>query len=138
MSPDKRTAHSRAAADVGRTSQSLHTRTPDGRPLIDGRLPDGSIYRPGTENAPVDSSAPATTSEKVRVGEYKISEAEVRDLLAGKAERDLARAEIPASPTDYKIEIPAAANLPEGTAVMPARSWVRSPVPSSSLRHRLM
>jgi hypothetical protein len=117
MSPDQRAAHQRAQSDVGRTSASVHTRTPDGRLLIDGKLPDGSVYQPDGENAPGDSAAPVDTGEKVKVGEFETTEAELRDLLAGKAERDLARADVPAQPTDYKIEIPATADLPEGTAV---------------------
>jgi hypothetical protein len=118
LSPADRATHQRAVTDTGRTSASVHTRTPDGRPLIDGKLSDGTIPQADGKTAPVDSAALATDSgEKVRVGSYDVSEQEIRDLLAGKAERDLARAEVPANPTDYKIEIPAAANLPEGTAV---------------------
>lgn len=63
---------------------------------------------------PVD---PVTTGEKFKVGEFEVSEQEIRDLMAGKAERDLARADIPAQPADYKVEIPEISGLPEGTVV---------------------
>lgn len=72
------------------------------------------MWRPTRSGAPDPDGA----LEKFKVGEFEVTEAEIKDLLAAKAERDLARAEVPANPTDYKIEIPPAANLPEGTAVV--------------------
>jgi hypothetical protein len=112
MSPTERAQQQRTGTEAVRTSESVHTRTPDGRVLIDGKLPDGSTYQPDDKNAPVESAAPATDGEKFKVGEFEVSEAEVRDMLADKAARDLARTQIPAEPKLYKLDLPEGAKLP--------------------------
>jgi hypothetical protein len=119
MSPDQRAAQQRTVTDAGRTSASVHTRTADGRPLIDGRLADGTVPTTDPTAPPIDPATATTTDtgEKFKVGEFDVSEQEIRDLLSGKAERDLARTQIPAQPADYKVEVPATADLPEGAAV---------------------
>jgi hypothetical protein len=117
MSPDQRANYQRSVTDAGRTSAGVHTRTADGRVLIDGLLPDGSTPQADGTTAPADGPAPTDGGEKFKVGEFEVSEQEVRDLLAGKAERDLARTQIPAAPGDYQIEVPAESGLPEGTAL---------------------
>jgi hypothetical protein len=112
MSPDQRAAHQRTVADTGRTSASVHTRTPDGRPLIDGKLPDGTIPQSDGASAPADSAAPPIEGEKVKVGEFETTEAEIRSMLAEKAERDLARTQIPADAKGYELKLPEGAKLP--------------------------
>jgi hypothetical protein len=117
MTPSQRYAHQRAATDASTGRGGLHTRAPDGTPLIDGRRADGTIWAADPSAPPDAKSAPTDIGEKIKVGEFETTEAELRDLLAGKAERDLARADIPAQPADYKLELPTESELPEGTAV---------------------
>jgi hypothetical protein len=112
MSPDQRAAHQRAVADVGRTSASLHTRTPDGRPLIDGKLPDGTTYQPDGEPAPADSATTATTGEKFKVGQYEVTEAELGAMMQRQATDDLRKATLPPAPEAYEAKLPADMKLP--------------------------
>jgi hypothetical protein len=114
MSPDARAAHQRSVSDAGRTSASLHTRTPDGRPLIDGKLADGTTYQPDGQNAPVDSVAPATTGEKFKVGQFEVTEAEIASMMERQANEDLRKATIPAAPAAYEAKLPDGFKLPAG------------------------
>jgi hypothetical protein len=116
MSPDERASHQRAELDrqAGRGPQHLHTRAPDGTPLIDGKRADGSTYQPDGEPAPADSAAPANTGEKHKFGDLELSAEEIRDLVAHKAQQDLHKASIPATPAEYRAELPADLKLPGG------------------------
>jgi hypothetical protein len=114
MSPDARAAHQRTVSDAGRTSASLHTRTPDGRPLIDGKLADGTTYQPDGQNAPADSAAPAAAGEKFKVGEYEITAEELGAMMQRQATDDLHKAALPAGPELYEARLPEGFKLPAG------------------------
>ena len=118
MSPDARSEFTRGQADAGRTSASVHTRTPDGRVLIDGKLPDGSTYRPDGQTAPADSASPANaTGDMIKIGDVELTAQQWADAASHKAESDLRATQVPASAADYKLELPADLKLPEGVAV---------------------
>jgi hypothetical protein len=64
------------------------------------------------------SAAPIPTvegdEERFKFGDLELSGAEIRDLLAHKAETDLRKAQVPATPGEYKIELPKDMVLPDG------------------------
>lgn len=76
----------------------------------------GKVLNADVADQPASDSPPQPT-EKVRVGEFEVSEGEIRDLLAEKAERDLARAHIPAEPGAYKLDLPADFPVPDGVRI---------------------
>jgi hypothetical protein len=69
-------------------------------------------YVPDGEPAPADGAAPASTAERFKVGQFDVTEAEVGELMAEKAARELRAAQIPPSPADYKIALPENMTLP--------------------------
>ncbi len=115
MSPNER--HRLATATPGDPATTIQVRGANGEVIFKDRTTGQVIDAGGAIDPDAPPIDPATVGEKFKIGEFEVSEAEVRDMLEAKAERDLARAEVPVNPRDYKIEIPAAANLPEGTAV---------------------
>jgi hypothetical protein len=60
-----------------------------------------------TQNLPA-----ATSAEKVKIGKFEVSEAEVAAMLDRQAADDLRKATVPPTPNDYKLEISPGAKLP--------------------------
>jgi hypothetical protein len=119
MSPDARARRSQVAADAatGRydPAKVVQTRDDKGNVVTKDRATGAVIDGPANPDAAL--SDPAATGEKFKVGEFEVSEAEVRDLLADKAARDLARTQIPADPKGYELKLPEGVTLPGGTQV---------------------
>jgi hypothetical protein len=63
----------------------------------------------------VDPAAPPAHSvEKLKVGKYEVSEAELAGMLDRQSQDDLRKATVPATPQDYKLAIPETMQLPGG------------------------
>jgi hypothetical protein len=62
--------------------------------------------------APAD--APPANAEKVKVGKFETSEAELAAMLDRQAKDDLRAATVPPTPNDYKLELSPDAKLPGG------------------------
>src|SRR5262249_35234638 len=67
---------------------------------------------------PRDSTAPASSQEpdapKHKIGDLELSEEDVRDLLQRHALEQSRKATLPASPADYRLELPADFQVPQG------------------------
>lgn len=70
-----------------------------------------SADRPGAD-APPAAAAPA--GEKHKIGAYEITESDLAAMMGRQALDDLRKATLPASPLDYKLELPENLALPGG------------------------
>jgi hypothetical protein len=69
--------------------------------------------------AAADPTAPAAAStEKLKVGKYEVSEAELAGMMDRQAQEDLRKATAPPTPAAYKLELPADVKLPGDAKVM--------------------
>jgi hypothetical protein len=84
------------------------------------------------EEAHVDPQAPG---EKVKVGKYEVSEAELASMMDRQAQEDLKKLTLPAAPEAYKAELPADLKLPGGVeykfdqsnpSLVAARNWAHA------------
>jgi hypothetical protein len=118
MSPDARYRRSQAEGDaaVGRQDPAkvVLTRDAKGNVITKDRATGAVIDGPSNPDAP--PIAPAT-GEKFKVGDFEVSETEVREMLADKAARDIARTQIPAEPKGYELKLPEGTTLPGGAQV---------------------
>jgi len=108
--------HRLATATPGDPATTIQVRGENGETIFKDRVTGKVLGGDGN----VDPSAPppaADAGEKIRVGEFEVSEGEVRDMLAEKAQRDLARAQIPADANGYKLELSADLPLPAGIEI---------------------
>jgi hypothetical protein len=55
---------------------------------------------------------PVAPGEKVKIGKYEVSEAELGTMMDRQAQEDLRKATLPPSPDDYKLELSPGAKLP--------------------------
>ena len=53
-------------------------------------------------------------AKRVKIGDVELTEAEWQELVAHKAESDLRKAQVPAAPGEYKLELPKDFKLPAG------------------------
>ncbi|WP_456838504.1 hypothetical protein [Bradyrhizobium sp. USDA 4486] len=97
-------------ADEIRAAQSVvHKRLPDGSVVIEPRKPDS-----GPQVGQEAAAPQAQPTDKVRVGQYEISEAELGDLLQRTGQQDLGAATAPARAEDYQARLPEGFKLPDG------------------------
>jgi hypothetical protein len=106
----------------------------------DGKSPHTLSEQAGREGR--DATADAIKSDSpfsgaddvVKFNGLELKSSEVRELLAHKAEQDLRKTQIPATPAEYKVELPgdykmpAGVNfelVPEGPAIDALREWSR-------------
>jgi hypothetical protein len=61
---------------------------------------------------PDDPQAPAHSTEKLKVGKYEVSEADLATMMDRQAQDDLRKATIPPSPDAYELKISPDAKLP--------------------------
>jgi hypothetical protein len=81
--------------------------------LVHGEQGDAPIA--GEPDAEGRKTAPAAgDGQKIRVGDVEYTQAELREMAAFKAESDLRRAQVPATPRDYRLELPKDLKLPPG------------------------
>jgi hypothetical protein len=78
---------------------------------------------------------PAAQGEKVKIGKYEVSEAELASMMDRQAQEDLKKATLPAAPEAYKAELPADLKLPGGVeykfdqsnpSLVAARNWAHA------------
>jgi hypothetical protein len=67
---------------------------------------------PPKDPAAVDPTAAAASTEKLQVGKYSVSEADLASMMDRQAQDDLRKATIPPSPDAYRLEISPDAKLP--------------------------
>jgi hypothetical protein len=77
----------------------------------------------------------AAQGEKVKIGKYEVSEAELAGMMDRQAQEDLKRATLPSAPEAYKAELPADLKLPGGVeykfdqsnpSLVAARNWAHA------------
>jgi hypothetical protein len=73
---------------------------------------------PGEPAPPAPTPAASVVDAKLRIGEgetaYELSADDVKMLMAQKAESDLHKTQIPASPEGYELKLPEAFKVPDG------------------------
>jgi hypothetical protein len=68
---------------------------------------------PPKDPATADPATPAAAStEKLKVGKYEVSEAELAAMMDRQAQDDLRKATLPTTPDEYKLELSPGAKLP--------------------------
>jgi hypothetical protein len=81
------------------------------------------------------AAAAAASTEKLKVGKYEVSEAELATMMDRQAQDDLKKATLPAAPEGYKAELPADLKLPGGQtytfdkndpSIAAARNWAHA------------
>jgi hypothetical protein len=90
---------------------------------------------PPREPTAADPQAPAHSTEKLKVGKYEVSEAELASMLDRQSQDDLKRATLPAAPEAYEAKLPADLQLPGGVeykfdqsnpSLVAARNWAHA------------
>jgi hypothetical protein len=94
----------RAGPDGGSEWRLRSDLTPDGKP-------------PAAPTAPTSDSQARFVDGKLILGDAELSENDVRELLAAKAEKALRATQIPASAEGYQPTLPANLKLPDGITV---------------------
>jgi hypothetical protein len=119
-------------APAPRPSAPENPRARGHSPAIEQR--EAAAARASGEPPPVagQQPPPPVAADKVKVGEMEVSQAELQEFFKTKGEADLRKATLPASPTDYKTELPANFEMPGGLKVefnetdpllVDARNW---------------
>jgi hypothetical protein len=103
----------------------------DGKQTMLVRQADGSVVEVprrdgGTNGVPADSNQPATPDDpqlqpgpdRIKVGDMEFSAEELQGLRERKSLEDSRRALVPATPEDYRTELPADLVLPTGVKVV--------------------
>jgi hypothetical protein len=94
---------------------------------------DQAATKPAAE-APTDPQAPAP-GEKIKVGKFEVSEADLAGMMDRQAQEDLKKATLPSAPEAYKAELPADLKLPGGVeykfdqsnpSLVAARNWAHA------------
>jgi hypothetical protein len=70
--------------------------------------------KPASETAPDPQPQAPAPGEKVKIGKYEVSEAELGAMMDRQAQDDLRKATLPQKPEDYKLELPPDLKLPGG------------------------
>jgi hypothetical protein len=78
---------------------------------------EAASARAAGEAAPPAPDAPALNAEKVKIGRYEVSEAELATMMDRQAHDDLRKANVPPTPDAYKLEISPNAKLPGGLEI---------------------
>jgi hypothetical protein len=74
---------------------------------------EAAAARAGEPPAADDPHAPPANSvEKVKIGKFEISEADLAGMMDRQAQDDLRKATVPTTPDDYKLELSPSAKLP--------------------------
>jgi hypothetical protein len=118
--PAKVTPGSKAWAEMSAEQRHAQLRGPD-NPRARGHSPardqrEAAAAAPGADPTEqpgaTDPNAPAHSTEKLKVGKYEVSEAEIASMMDRQSQDDLRKATIPATPADYKLELSPGAKLP--------------------------
>jgi hypothetical protein len=93
----------------------------------------GADWIERSQVTPPDPAAPS--GEKHKFGDMEFTEQELRDFLTARGEAELKKASLPATPADYKAELPANFEMPGATKfefneadplLQDARAWAHS------------
>ena len=87
-----------------------HAQTYEQRRHAQDRAAAGDAPPPSADQ----QQPPAAQGEKVKIGKYEVSEAELASMMDRQAQEDLKRATLPSAPEAYKAELPADLKLPGG------------------------
>jgi hypothetical protein len=79
---------------------------------ITARARDGSTT--GDPANPGDPASATTDGKVLRLGDLELSEADVRKLMVESAQREAARANMPSTPAEYSLDLPADFKMPDG------------------------
>jgi hypothetical protein len=119
--PAKVTPGSKAWAEMTADQRHAALRGPENprargySPAVEQRqaAAERAAGEPPQDPAAVDPAAAAAAStEKLKVGKYEVSEAELASMLSRQSQDDLRKATLPPSPNDYKLELTPGAKLP--------------------------
>jgi hypothetical protein len=66
---------------------------------------------------PADGTVPTVEGDTLRLGDLELTAEEARGLLTAKADADLRKASLPATPADYKAELPLDFQAPAGIEI---------------------
>jgi hypothetical protein len=138
-SPSQRWEADQAAADradVWRDTSKVLTRDAAGNLIqrertlgADGESPPKIVDPQGPNVAETSPASANESGEKIKVGETEYTAKEISEAVAFKAEQDLRKAQIPATPAEYKLELPKDMKLPNGAEfqVAPINDPVKGP-----------
>jgi hypothetical protein len=118
--PAKVTPGSKAWAEMTADQRHAALRGPENprargySPAVEQRqaAAERAAGNPPPDPAAVDPAAPAHSTEKLKVGKYEVSEAEIAGMMDRQSQEDLRKATLPASPDEYKLELSPGAKLP--------------------------
>ena len=91
----------------------------------------GSKEQPGAD----PQTQPEHSTEKLKIGKYEVSEADLATMMERQAHEDLRRQKIPRTPDDYKLELSPDAKLPGNAefkfdgndpSLVAAKNWAHS------------
>jgi hypothetical protein len=140
MSPEQRAAYS-PAPRTGGIADSVYDRLGPDEQSRYARVragPDGGsewVARDQLGTEPGSKPDAPAAGEKHKFGEFEFTEAELSEFLTSKADAELRKASLPATPADYKAELPANFEMPAGVEVkideadpllIDARNWAHS------------
>jgi hypothetical protein len=100
-----------APADQARYAQ-VRAGPDGGSEWVDRSTLPSATESPST--APADPAKPSDPNARHKFGEMEFSEQELRDLLTSKADAELRKASLPATPNDYVPALPENFKLPAG------------------------
>jgi hypothetical protein len=127
MTPEQRHAHLRGSENPRARG---HSPARDQREAAEAAAP-ASSDRP----AAADPEVPAHSTEKLKVGKYEVSEADLATMLDRQSQDDLKKLTLPASPELYEAKLPADLKLPgnveykfdqSNPSLVAARNWAHA------------
>jgi hypothetical protein len=118
--PAKVTPGSKAWAEMTADQRHAALRGPENprargySPAVEQRqaAAERAAGNPPPDPAAVDPAVPAHSTEKLKVGKYEVSEAELASMMDRQARDDLRKATLPPSPDAYELKISPDAKLP--------------------------
>jgi hypothetical protein len=118
--PAKVTPGSKAWAEMAADQRHAALRGPENprargySPAVEQRqaAAERAAGNPPPDPAAVDPAVPAHSTEKLKVGKYEVSEAELASMLDRQSQDDLRKATVPQSPDAYELKISPDAKLP--------------------------
>jgi len=120
LSPAERYGRTQAEGDAATNrvdpQKVVQTRDRGGNLVLKDRE-TGQVIGDTAADRPADAEIAPSTAEKIRVGEFEVTESEIRELLADKAQHDLARANTPSDATGYEMKLPEDFRIPDGVSV---------------------
>lgn len=117
MSPDARAEWSRTQNNPLDPARVVQMRDPTtGNIVTKDRTTGAVIDGPADATAAPGGDIPSADGDRVKIGDVEMTAKEWTEAATFKAEQDLLRAQVPAAPSDYKLDLDAA-KLPAGMTV---------------------